>query len=351
MEVRLLHRGELSKPGEIIEPGFPRDLDVHTLMGPETGAQGLKPTPVGSDLASLPPKRRRSALAQWLTAPENPLTARVLVNRIWGWHFGNGLARTPSDFGNHGEPPTHPDLLDWLAHDFIEHGWSLKHLHRRILLSNTYQMGSVATADTSQTDAENRLLSHFPRRRLEAETIWDALHSCAGTLNLKPFGPPVVPSLTKDEITGLFQPEQKWQVTKDPAEHTRRGVYLFVRRTFLLPLFDTFDPPEVMTSCARRRETIVPAQALALLNSQVVAEQSRAFAARLLKECGEKPKAILRRAWLLAFNRPISPTEGERAESFLRKRGSDLGVDESGEAALAQLCLALINANEFIYMD
>src|SRR5262249_47593300 len=152
-----------------------------------------------------------------------------------------------------------------------------------IMLSSTYQMQSVAAPRISQTDSENRLLSHFPRRRLDAEAIWDSMHSCAGTLNLKRLGPPVVPPLTKDEMTGLFQADEKWKVTTDPAEHNRRGIYLFVRRTFLFPMFDAFDSPEVMTSCERRMETIVPAQALALLNSQMAAEQSRAFAARLVK--------------------------------------------------------------------
>jgi len=281
----------------------------------------------------------------------------VIVNRVWAWHFGAGLVRTPNDFGNQGEPPTHPELLDWLANDFVAHGWSLRHLHRLIMLSSTYQMQSVASPRASQTDPENRLLSHFPRRRLDAEAIWDALHACAGTLELKQFGPPMVPPLTKDEITGLFQAEEKWNVTKDPAEHNRRGIYLFVRRTFLFPMFDVFDPPEVMTSCERRMETIMPAQALAMLNSQVAAEQSRAFSARLLKECGHKPDAILRRAWLLAFNRPITAAEMKRATSFLeaRRQTKDLPSTQPAvapdETALAELCLALFNANEFTYID
>jgi hypothetical protein len=346
MEVRLLRRGELSKPREVVEPAV-----LTALAADKTKAE----------LEKVPPARRRAALAKWLVSvDENPLTPRVIVNRVWAWHFGEGLVRTPNDFGNQGEAPTHPELLDWLARDFVEHGWSLKYLHRLIMLSSTYQQSSVAAnATATAQDPENRLLSHFARRRLDAEAIWDSMHASAGTLNLKQFGPPVVPPLTPDELSGLFQSEEKWKITKDPSEQNRRGVYLFVRRTFLFPMFDAFDPPEVMSSCARRMETVVPGQALALLNSQVSAEQSRAFAQRLLKECGDKPDKVLARAWLLAFNRPITKEEKNRSLAFLKQRESDLrakgapGVTNSSDfqSALTELCLALFNANEFTYID
>jgi hypothetical protein len=346
LEVRLLRRGELSKPREVVEPG------VLTALA----ADKAKP-----QLENVPPARRRAALAKWLVSvDQNPLTPRVIVNRVWAWHFGEGLVRTPNDFGNQGETPTHPELLDWLARDFVEHGWSLKYLHRLIMLSSTYQQSSVAAnATATAQDPENRLLSHFPRRRLDADAIWDSMHASAGTLNLKQFGPPVVPPLTPEELTALFQSEEKWKVTKDPSEQNRRGVYLFVRRTFLFPMFDAFDPPEVMTSCARRMETVVPAQALALLNSRVSAEQSRALAVRLLKECGDKPDKVLARAWLLAFNRPITKEEKNRSLAFLKQRESDLRAKGAPEvaassdfrSALTELCLALFNANEFTYID
>src|SRR5207248_6712518 len=221
--------------------------------------------------------------------------------------------RTPSDFGVQGEPATHPELLDWLARDLIDHGWSLKHLHRRILLSRTYQTASVANGRGLQVDADDRLLWHFPRRRLEGEAVRDALLACAGTLNVKPFGPPVVPPLGKDELTGLFDAKAKWPVTKDAAEHTRRSVYLLERRTFLYPLFAAFDAPEVMTSCARRTKTIVPTQALALLNSPLAREQAAAFGRRLFQESAGKPEAAVARAWPLAFGRPATPAEAARA--------------------------------------
>jgi hypothetical protein len=324
MSVRRLHRGEVTKPREEIGPAFPAILS------------GAPPKPAFS---GVPSGKRRATLARWLTAPENPLTARVMVNRVWAWHFGLGIVRTPNDFGTQGERPTHPELLDWLARDFMDHGWSLKHLHRRIMLSSTYKMGSVAGGPGRRADPENRLLWHFPRRRLEGEIIRDNMLACAGTLNVKLFGPAVVPPLSSQELTGLFDSKGKWPVTKDAAEHTRRSVYLLVRRTFVYPLFAAFDPPEVMTSCSKRAQTVVPAQALTLLNSPVAREQSAAFARRLVKECGDNPEKIVPRAWQLAFGRPATPAETERALAFLRK------------GTVAELCLALFNANEFIYVD
>jgi hypothetical protein len=340
MVIRRLHRGELGKTREEVGPALPAAL-----------------LPAGStpDLAGVPPTRRRAALARWLTAPENPLVARVLVNRAWGWHFGRAIVGTPNDFGTMGEEPTHPELLDWLARDLIEHGWSLKRLHRLIMLSSTYRMASVATGPGLQEDPEDRLLWHFPRRRLEGEAIRDAMLACSGRLNPRPFGPPVVPPLGQEELTGLFDARGKWPVTRDASEHARRGVYLLVRRTFLYPLFSAFDPPEVMTSCPRRMQTVVPTQALALWNSPLAREQAAAFARRLVEDCGDEPGRAIGRAWLLAFGRPITAGETERALTFLKERAAARAGQEEGpsapESALAELCLALFNANEFIYLD
>jgi hypothetical protein len=341
MEIHRLRRGELSKPRDVVGPAFPAAL----LSGDRSK----------QDFKGVPPAKRRAKLAEWLTSPDNPLTARVLVNRVWGWHFGQAIVRTPNDFGAQGEPPTHPQLLDWLARDFMDHGWSLKRLHRLIMLSNTYQMQSLAGGRGMQIDPDNRLLWHYPRHRLEGEAIRDNMLACAGTLNAKPFGHPVVPPLSSQELTGLFDANGKWPVTKDVHEHTRRSVYVLVRRTFVYPLFSAFDPPELMTSCPRRTQTIVPTQALTLLNSPVAGEQSAAFARRLLKERGDRPKEIVARAWLLAFGRPITPTEQEHALEFLQRRTAALAnagaASAPQEDALAALCLALFNTNEFAYVD
>jgi hypothetical protein len=338
MTVHRLRRGELSKPREVTGPAFPAALLAKK----------------GSGVSAVPPAKRRARLAQWLTSPENPLTARVLVNRAWQWHFSQGIVRTPNDFGAQGEPPTHPELLDWLAGDFMDHGWSLKRLHRLIMLSSTYRSGSLAAGRGMEVDPENRLLWHFPRHRLEGEAIRDSMLACARSLSFKAFGNPVIPPLSIQELTGLFDAEAKWPVTRDGAEHTRRSVYLLVRRTFVYPLFAAFDPPELMTSCPRRTQTIVPTQALTLLNSPLAREQSKIFARRLLKECGNRSEDEVARAWMLAFGRPITATETERALTFLRTRtiaaesGNSTGPPE---AALAELCLALFNANEFVYVD
>jgi hypothetical protein len=340
LAIHRLRRGELNKPAERVGPAFPAIL---LLRNEQTAFAGVRPA------------KRRAALARWLTSPANPLTVRVLVNRVWGWHFGQGIVRTANDFGNQGEPPTHPHLLDWLARDFMDHGWSLKDLHRRILLSSTYRMASVARGPGLEIDRENRLLWHFPRRRLEGEAIRDNMLACAGTLNPRPFGPPVVPPLQRQELTGLFDAGDKWPVTRDAAQHTRRSVYLLVRRTFVHPLFAAFDPPELMTSCSCRAQTIVPTQALTLLNSPLARVQAAAFAQRLLRECGDQPRNAVARAWRLAFGRPIMRAEEERALTFLGKRTAGRAAATRAvrprEAALAELCLALFNANEFIYVD
>jgi hypothetical protein len=368
LTVHQLRRGELSKPRQEVGPALPA---------------ALLPAGRAPDFTGVPAEKRRAALAQWLTSPENPLTARVLVNRVWGWHFGQALVRTPNDFGTQGEPPTHRELLDWLARDFVDHGWNLKRLHRLIVLSSTYGAGSVVPLTPPaplshkgergeqdalaplpplwgrgrgwgerglQVDPENRLLWHFPRRRLEGEALRDAMLACAGSLNLRPSGPPVVPPLSGQELTGLFDAKGKWPVTKDAAEHTRRSVYLLVRRTFTYPLFAAFDPPEIMTSCPRRTRTVVPAQALTLLNSPLARQQAVAFAQRLLAESGDRPEDCVGRAWQLAFGRPATAAESERALAFLRGKMT-AAEGPAREAALADFCLALFNANEFIYLD
>jgi hypothetical protein len=332
LTVHRLHRGELARPAEVMDPAFPAAL-VQAKNAP--------------GFSGVPVEKRRAALARWLTSADNPLTARVLVNRVWGWHFGQALVRTPNDFGAQGEAPSHPELLDWLAQDFVDHGWDLKHLHRRIMLSATYQMESVAKGRGLEIDPRNRLLWHFPRHRLDGEIIRDTLLACGGNINLKLGGPPIVPPLSSQELAGVFDAKGKWPVTKDAAEHTRRSVYLINRRTFVYPLLAGFDPPETMVSCPQRPRTIVPAQALTLLNSPLAWQQAQAFGRRLQQDSGDDVGRQTARGWQIAFGRDITPQERERALTFLQKRTQAA----NRETALAELCLVMFNANEFIYID
>jgi mono/diheme cytochrome c family protein len=321
-DVHVLERGDHKKMGETVQPGAPAVL---------TG---------GDEQAFAGPRRKQ--LAQWLTSDSNPLAARVMVNRIWQGHFGRGIVGTPNDFGRQGDPPTHPELLDWLAAEFIADGWRVKPLHRLILLSNTYQMASSFNSANAKIDPENRYLWRMNRRRLEAEMIRDAVLSAAGTLNLKQGGPPVMAPLTEEERAGLKDPAQ-WPVALDPTEHSRRSVYLYVKRSFRMPLFETFDMPDPAASCERRNVTTVAPQALALMNNDFMIEQSAQFAKRLKSELPDGPPS----AWIDHGFRTVtgrSPTaEESRDLSALFASGSD--------APLTRLCLVLFNLNEFLYVD
>jgi hypothetical protein len=287
------------------------------------------------------PELRRKALALWLTQPDHPLTARVMVNRIWQGHFGRGLVGTPNDFGRQGDPPSHPELLDWLATEFVRNGWHLKALHRQIMLSDAYRMASAPDSANAKIDPDNRYLWRMNRRRLEAEAIRDAVLASAGTLNLKAGGPPVMPPLTSEEKAGLKDPSQ-WPVALDPAEHTRRSVYLYVKRSFRMPLFETFDMPDTSMSCERRNVTTVAPQALALLNNEFLLEQAGRFAQRLRRESAD-PEVWTDRAFRLALGRPAHERDRSDARRFFAR--------DSSEAALTRFCLVLFNLSEFLYID
>ena len=337
--IRLLGRGELSKPRGLVGPSIPAFFP------------GGGELPDGND-ENL---HRRAQLAKWLVSPSNPLTARSFVNRVWQWHFGRAIAATPNDLGLKGDPPSHPELLDWLAFDFCENGWDLKHLHRRILLSATYQQAVHRLPNAIQTDPENKLLSSFPSRRLSAEEVWDHLHSAAGTLDLKCYGPPFVPALSAEELLGIYDIEQntgkKWPVT---AEQNRRAIYILNRRSFRFPFFEAFDPPNNSVSCPTRQTTTVPAQALTMLNNSTVAQQSIAMSERLIREAGESEAAQIELAWRLAYSREISDEERQAAQDFLAESRSSYkakGSDRVSERVLADLCLAIFNTSEFISVN
>jgi hypothetical protein len=314
---------------EEVRPGFLSIL--------ESGDAIYTPVPLAEGISS----GRRSALAKWLTDARNPLTARVIVNRVWHWHFGRGIAGSPSDFGVMGERPTHRELLDYLAASFIEDGWSLKKLHRRIMLSAVYQQSSAFREDAAKADPSNKLLWRWNRRRLEGEAIRDSMLAAAGVLNLKMGGPGVFPPLPAGMVT-----RGGWKKNEDESDAARRSVYIFVRRNTRYPMIEAFDMPDTHESCARRNSTISPMQALELLNNEVVGEWSRAFANRVRNDRGLELEAQVERAWRIAYQRPATSEELQLTLGFLEKQRA-----AGSTSPLADLCHVLMNSNEFLYIN
>jgi hypothetical protein len=323
-DTHILLKGDFKAKGGKVEPGFPAALN------PGPAIEEPK------DVLFVP--RRRRALAEWLTAPDQPLVARVMVNRIWQGHFGEGIVRSPNDFGRQGEAPTHPELLDWLATEFAARGWSIKEMHRLILTSATYRQASVAGEDSLKKDPENRYLSRMNRLRLDGDAIRDSLLAVAGTLNLKMGGVGIIPPLTKEEMQAARMPNL-WPAHPDAAEHNRRSVYLQMKRSLTLPMLQIFDAPDTAASCARRERSTVAPQALALMNSEFASAQAARFAARVKKLAGEDPAAAVDWAWKLALGRSPDDQERQTAAEYLARND------------LQRFCLMLFNLNEFLYVD
>jgi mono/diheme cytochrome c family protein len=319
-DIHLLNRGDPEQPKEKVIPAVLSALgDVK--LNPQT-----------------PEQQRRIALADWLVRPENPLTARVMVNRIWHGHFGSGLVETPSDFGNNGMKPSHPELLDWLASEFIRSGWSVKHMHRLIVLSATYRQSSFnfSPTDAAQSaaalDAEVRLLWRFPSRRLEAESIRDSMLAISGQLNLKMYGRGYDLFDKRGGLSG-FNP-----IETSTPENQRRMIYAHKVRREPEAVFGAFDCPDAGQSTAARTTSTTPIQALNLFNSRFTLDQSEAFAARVKKEAGSDLARQIRRAYQLALNREPSAMELSETLPAVQKHG------------LAVLCRALFNSNEFLFL-
>ncbi len=343
----LLERGELQNPGQRMTPALPASLALATTTS-----------------AGLPDVfEARKQFALWLTRDDHPLTARVMVNRVWHWHFGQGLVETPNDFGFMGEEPSHPKLLDWLATEFVSSGWSINHLHRLIMNSAVYRQSSHFSSERHlEHDPDNRLLWRMNRRRLEAEALWDMVHSASGTINLVMGGPPVVPPLAEDEIASLRE-RWHWGVSADPAQHTRRGLYILVRRNFKFPMFQVFDSPVTSQSCPVRDVTTVAPQALWGLNNHSVFRQAMQMAGRVVKEAGDNPQDQVIHAWQLALSRPPRDDETKSAVRLLKALEAEesqtltsppeslkvLGPERA--QALTKLCLSLFNLSEFSFVD
>ncbi len=286
---------------------------------------------------------RRTALAQWISATDNPLTARVMVNRIWQFRMGQGLVRTPNDFGVMGDKPKQRALLDWLAAEFMDRGWSVRQIDRLIVTSNVYRQSSVhPAAPKAKVDSDNRLFWRMNRKRFDAEMIRDAALSVAGTLNPQLGGRPVRIPIEPEVYDLIFTESERdglWPVHPDKRVQNRRGLYLYNKRSVRLPLFSAFDQPDAITSCPVRPVSTHALQALSLFNSSFMHEVAADFAKRLESSCGANRSCAIQTAWKLALSRPPRPVEARLARTFLNSSGT-----------LHDFCLALLNRNEFLYV-
>ena len=307
----ILKRGSPANLGDLVEPAVPAILVKVQPPFPEPAAATTQ---------------RRLGLARWLTSVDNPLTARVIVNRVWQQHFGRGLVATANDFGVMGAEPSHPELLDWLAHWFMhDAGWSLKKLHVLILSSRTWQ--TVKSQDS---------LAQY--RRLEVEAIRDSMLAVSGQLNAKRFGPPMKPSISMAAIEANTDKEKIWKASSD-EEASRRSIYALVKRGLIVPMFETLDFADTASSCPQRQTTTVAPQALSLFNGEFANEQARHFAARVKREAGDDRERQIRLAWRLALCREPAQREMELMTTFLNSE------------SLEQLCRVIINLNEFVYPE
>ncbi len=335
-ETFVLDRGEPHQRLNKVEPAVPH------IFNSSRQSSGLtfrrRPTAIGTGGES---PGRRAALAEWLTRSDHPLTARVFVNRLWQHHFGSGIVSTPNDFGAMGGTASHPELLDWLTVEFARADWSVKHLHRLMVLSATYRQSSVSR---NPADPDNKLLWRANRRRLEAEVIRDTVLTVPGNLNQSMGGPgvrlPLPPEIARLQYKGT------WQADPDVSRHHQRTIYLFVKRNNRPPFLESFDAPDTTVSCGQRTESSHAGQALMLLNSPLLDRQAQALANRLMTEVTNRSSTlIVERAYRLALSRFPGRKEMEAGREFLD--------DPHGEFSdrLADFCLVLFNLDEFLYVD
>jgi hypothetical protein len=337
--VYLYRRGGYETPGAPVEAGFPAVL---------TAAIPGAPSPAGPDAST---SGYRCALARWLTEPEHPLTARVIVNRVWQQYFGRGIVATPDNFGRSGAAPTHPDLLDWLATEFVRSGWKFKALHRLILTSSAYRQSSrVVDPDPMKVDPENLLLWRMPLRRLESEIIRDSVLAVSGRLDQTIGGPPVPIKPLPDGMVVV-------ETQNLPAGATpfRRSLYLVSRRNYQPTELSVFDQPLLATNCTRRTSAAVALQSLTMLNGEFVSGQAEQFSRRVLASATEEPQQI-ELAFKLVLARPPTPDEADLARGLLARQRERISAepgttaDQARDRAVFHLCLMLLNTNEFLYV-
>ncbi len=339
------NRGDPMQPREVVEPGVLSAITVSFRLGQSSPSLDRNISADASPMPATPDQQRRLALARWIVDPANPLPARVLVNRLWLYHFGEGLVSTPSDFGANGARPSHPELLDWLAAEFIQPSnsstsphpakrWSLKHIHRLILTSATYRQAGAARAECLAADAATRLLWRFPPRRLDAEPLRDSILAISGNLDLLAGGPGFSLFEPNDNYVRVYNSRQDFS----PAE-CRRMIYMTKVRMHQDDTFGAFDCPDGGQIAPKRMRSTTPLQALNLLNSAFIVQEADLFAARLKKEAGSDLKAEVNLAFNLVYNRAPEPLEAEAAQRLAAQHG------------LPVLCRALFNSNEFVFME
>jgi hypothetical protein len=326
----LFYRGDCNKPGPKISPGVPTALGGDSLS---------PPVPLAKSTG------RRLWLAKWMTGPARALLARVMVNRIWQYHFGHGLVETPNDFGIHGDPPTHPQLLEYLARQFVDDGWTMKRLHKMIVLSSVYQ--ESAGYQTNPADPEGQLLWHWRTHRLEAEVVRDSLLAVSGQINLQVGGPDVFPPLAQKVVGDSAGFEWK---TSDARDSARRSVYVYVKRNVGLPELEVMGMPDASGSTGQRTITTTALQSLMLMNSKFANEQAIHLAKLIEKDAGANPTNQIRQAFERTLCRP--PTADELASSLeFMNTPTTPAHDAKTNTPLASLCTVLLNTNEFIYTN
>lgn len=337
---RMRIRGDFRRPGKPTPPGFPSAL-----------------APAGSSRQNGPSDKTRLDLAHWLTNSENPLTARVMVNRIWGHLMGRPLVESTNDFGTQGAEPSHPALLDWLARAFMREEWSMKRLIALIVTSKSYQQTSVGSDSNWETrlerDPTNELYSRASRKRLSGEALRDVMLSISGELNRSRGGPGARPPLP-DEVTVTLLKNQ-WPVTKDASEHDRRSVYLFARRNLRFPMFEVFDRPDALESCGLRHESTTAPQALTQFNSEFSWERATAIARRhVIEPSLDRAESAIETLVLRILNRKPNASEKRLSLAFFRENLEEfprIGTSEQDRETLALYCLTLLNSNGFLYVD
>ena len=335
------------EPTHILLRGNPQAQGDKVEPHPPAVACGPAPVPI-EDRPQRNSSGKRLALARWMTHPDNPLTPRVMVNRLWQHHFGRGIVPTPNEFGRLGEAPTHPELLDWLARRFVEGGWKIKEMHRLICSSNAYRLSSRGSPEGLARDAANNLFWRFNMRRLSAEEVRDSILAVSGDLQLKAGGPGVYPVIPPEVLAGQSVPGSGWGKSS-PEEENRRSVYVHLKRSLIVPILSQYDLADTDSSCPQRYTTTVPTQALGMLNGAFTNQQAGRFAQRLRADHPDDLSAQIAGGIRLVSGRNPTAAEIARDRQFIERLVTE--QQQTPDAALRTYCLVLLGGNEFIYLD